>query len=41
MIDLQKRLDLQNLFYSATKEVKSYSNAKNPTKDQVKNMKEK
>ena len=32
IIDLQKCLDLQNLFHLATKKVKSYCNTKYPTK---------
>ena len=41
MIDLQKRLDHLNLCYAATKKIKSYCHKKHPTKDQVKNTKEK
>ena len=39
--DLQKNLDLQNLFNLATKKIKRYCNTKHPTKDQIRRYKRK
>ena len=41
MIDLQKSLGHQNLYYSAIKKIKNYCHAKHPTKEQVKKYKRK
>ena len=41
MIDLQKGLVDQSLCYAAMKKIKSYCGTKHPTKEQVKNTKEK
>ena len=38
MSDLQENLDLRNLCHQATTKVKSYCNARYPTRDQVKKL---
>ena len=41
MIGLQNSLDFQKLCQLATKKIKSYFHTKNPTEDQIKDIKEK